>query len=123
MEGKFWANFCHAVGRPDWPARQWEPLPQQALIADVAALMRTRTGADWARDLAEVDCCAQLVLEPAEVIADAQVRARGLVAATPAPDARVEVLYPARFDAAAPAPRRPLAEADAETLIRAWRDR
>ena len=121
LEDKFWANFCHAVGHVDWVARQWEPLPQQALIADVAALIRTRTGAEWTRTLVDVDCCAQLVLEPAEVIDDPQVRARGLVAAIPAPDARVEVLYPARFDGAPPAPRRPIAEADAETIIRAWR--
>jgi crotonobetainyl-CoA:carnitine CoA-transferase CaiB-like acyl-CoA transferase len=122
LEEKFWAAFCQAIGRGDWATRQWEALPQHALIGEVAALIRTRAGADWAHVLADVDCCAQLVLEPAEVIDDPHIRARGLVTATTAPDPRVEVLYPARFDGAPPTPRSPVAEADAETIIRAWLD-
>ncbi len=39
IEPKFWTNFCNAVGRPAWIARQHEPVPQTALIADVAALI------------------------------------------------------------------------------------
>ncbi len=28
LEPKFWMNFCTAVERPDWVARQFEPVPQ-----------------------------------------------------------------------------------------------
>jgi crotonobetainyl-CoA:carnitine CoA-transferase CaiB-like acyl-CoA transferase len=120
LEEKFWATFCAAVGRDEWAARQWEPLPQQALIAEVAALMRTRTRDRWAGDLAAVDCCFQPVLEPSEVAADPQVIARGLITATPGADPLIQVLAPARFDGARPAARRPIAEIDAAAAARAW---
>ncbi len=123
LEEKFWAAFCAAVGREDWSARQGDPLPQQALIAEVGALMRTRTRNQWVRDLAAVDCCFQPILEPREVAADPHIAARGLVAAPAGRDALVEVLYPARIDRIPPVPRRPLAEIDAAAALRAWAGR
>jgi crotonobetainyl-CoA:carnitine CoA-transferase CaiB-like acyl-CoA transferase len=123
LEEKFWAAFCTAVGRDEWAARQWEPLPQQALIAEVAALMRTRTRDRWAGDLATVDCCFQAVLEPSEVAADPQVIARGLITTTPGANPLIQVLAPARFDGARPPARRPVAEIDADAAVRAWANR
>ncbi|MHA1600412.1 MAG: CaiB/BaiF CoA transferase family protein [Alphaproteobacteria bacterium] len=123
LEEKFWAAFCGAVDREDWIARQEEPLPQTALIGEVAALMRTRTRDAWVLDLADVDCCFQAVLEPDEVTADPQVRARGMVKQTNGADPVIEVLYPARFDGAQPAHRQPVKEVDAESVLRAWTDR
>ena len=123
LEEKFWAAFCGAVNREDWIARQGEPFPQVALIGEVAALMRTRSRDIWDRDLADVDCCFQVVLDLDEVAADPQVRARGLVTQTIGADPAMEVLYPARFDGARPARRQPLKEFSAETVLRAWIDR
>ena len=123
LEEKFWAAFCAAVGRDDWIARQWEPLPQQTLITEVAALMRTRTRDRWAGDLATVDCCFQPVLDPREVAADPQVIARGLVTAKSGADPLLQVLYPARFDGVRPADRQPVAEIDAAAAVRAWANR
>ncbi len=37
VEPKFWRTFCEAAERRQWIERQDEPLPQTALIADVAA--------------------------------------------------------------------------------------
>ena len=123
LEEKFWAAFCAALGRDDWTARQWEPLPQTALIDEVAALMRTRTCDQWTAHLATVDCCFQPVLDPAEVAADPQVIARGMIAETPGADPLIQVLHPARFDGARPSARRPVAEIDAAAAVRAWTKR
>ena len=47
LEPKFWDNFCNAVGRPEWIPRRYEPLPQTALIAEVAGLFASRSLAEW----------------------------------------------------------------------------
>lgn len=47
IEPKFWRNFCEAVGRPGWAARQDEDMPQAALIADVAALFANLSAVSW----------------------------------------------------------------------------
>lgn len=120
LEPDFWANFCRAVGKEDWIARQWEAMPQTDLIGAVAALMGSRTLPIWARDLEPVDCCFQPVLEPAEVPEDSHFRARGLVRRETGGDPLVQVLFPALFDGQAPVPRPPLAEGDAEAVLRAW---
>ena len=41
LEAHFWANFCAAMERPDWTGRQFDPLPQTALIAEVADAINT----------------------------------------------------------------------------------
>ena len=63
LEPKFWDNFCNAVGRPEWIARRYEPLPQTALIAEVSALFASRPLAEWDAILGPADCCYQAVLD------------------------------------------------------------
>ncbi len=120
LEAKFWVNFCRALDREEWIARQWEPLPQAALIAEVAALIGARPRAHWERLLAAVDCCFQAVLDPAEVPDDPQIQARGLVRREPGPEPRVEVLFPALFDGRPPEARPALEETSAADLLGAW---
>ncbi len=120
LEAKFWANFCRALGREDWIARQWEALPQIGLIAEVAEAIAARPLAGLEALLAGVDCCYQAVLEPAEVPEDSQIRARGLLRAYPGPEPRVEVAFPATFDGGPPEPRAPLEERAAADLHAAW---
>jgi crotonobetainyl-CoA:carnitine CoA-transferase CaiB-like acyl-CoA transferase len=93
------------------------------LIDEVAALMRTRTRDQWTAHLAAVDCCFQPVLDPAEVAADPQVIARGMIAETPGADPLIQAMNPARFDGARPSARRPVAEIDAAAAVRAWTKR
>ncbi len=121
LEAKFWANFCRALGREDWIARQSEALPQTGLIAEVAEAIAARPLAAWQALLGDVDCCYQAVLEPTEVPDDPQIRARGLLRAYPGPDPRIEVAFPALIDGAPPAPRAPFQERDAEYLLAAWK--
>ncbi|MDJ0947047.1 MAG: CoA transferase [Kiloniellales bacterium] len=117
LEPKFWAAFCAAVERPDWIARQAEALPQDDLIAEVAALFGTESLAKWQALLGPVDCCWQPVLEAEELLADPQTRARGLLQRT---GDLAEVLFPALIDDGVPAPRRPLEEVSADAVLRAW---
>jgi crotonobetainyl-CoA:carnitine CoA-transferase CaiB-like acyl-CoA transferase len=49
-----------------------------ALRAELAALFRSRTRAEWAALFAATDACCTPVLEPDEVWADPQLRQRGL---------------------------------------------
>jgi len=120
LEQKFWANFCQALGRPEWISRQSDPLPQDDLIAEVAAAIRGATRDAWVARLAEIDCCFQPVLEPDEVPLDPQVAARGLIQLIGDADPRVEVMFPAVFDGRAPAQREPLREGRAENVLAAW---
>ena len=121
LEAKFWAAFCRALGREDWIARQHEPLPQEALIAEVAALIESRPLADWRGLLEGVDCCFEPVLEPDEVPDHPQVAARGLVARHDGADPRVEVGFAALLDGAAPPLRAPLVERSLDEVLSAWR--
>ncbi len=123
LEEKFWANFCVALERPGWIARQHDALPQHDLIAEVAAVIQREPLSVWALRLAGVDCCFQPVLEPGEVPHDPHIRARGLVQETGGADPRVEVAFPAFFDGAPTPPRAPLREARAEDIRVAWNAR
>ncbi len=120
LEAKFWSAFCRAVGRGDWVARQNEALPQTALIGEVAALFAGRPLAHWQAVLDGVDCCFQPVVEARDLSEDPQVRARGLVTRSEAPDRLAEVLFPAILDGAPPTPRPAVREAELTTVLRAW---
>ncbi|HEX9703234.1 MAG TPA: CoA transferase, partial [Rhodospirillales bacterium] len=96
LEAHFWKNFCAAMGRPDWTARQLEPMPQTALIAEVAAAFREQPLKHWDELLGEVDCCYHAVLDYAEAARDPHTRARGLVRPASADgQAWMEVLFAA----------------------------
>ncbi len=123
IEPIFWRNFCAAVGHPEWIARQNEPLPQAALIAEVAALFLAGTRAEWDARLATVDCCYHPVLDYAEVAASPQVAARGLVrpvAAASGIPAHMETAFPAFVDGAAPPRRDPFQEIPVTAALAAW---
>ena len=73
LEPKFWSAFCAAVERPDWASRGFDP----SLAPEVDALFRSATRDEWVSRLRSVDCCLEPVLEPQEVRAHPQHRARG----------------------------------------------
>ena len=123
LEDKFWANFCAAVGRPDWTMRQWEPFPQDALIAEVAALLASAPLAHWEARLSEIDHCFEPLREFGELEAHPQIAARGLVQRTGGPEPRVEILYPAWVDGEPPRPRPPVRFASADAIVAAWQRR
>jgi crotonobetainyl-CoA:carnitine CoA-transferase CaiB-like acyl-CoA transferase len=84
-ERKFWQNFCEGVGRTDL----FESKPgarvgdhaagDEALRAELAAIFRTRTRAEWVQFFLEHDVPGAPVYEPRELPGDPQVRARELL--------------------------------------------
>lgn len=125
IEPDFWRNFCEAVGRPEWIPRQANPLPQSALIAEVAALFETGTRAEWDGRLGRVDCCYQAVLDYGEVAGHPHVAARGLIRPAPADavsgaPSHVEAAFAAFVDGEAPPTRAPFRDVTAEEALAAW---
>ncbi len=103
LEAQFWDAFCTTIGRPDLIALQYAEAEQDRLRAEVAAIVAGASRGEWAERFAEVDACFTPVLDPDEVAADPQVRARNLVVQVD--DAR-QVAPPVRFggEAFSPAP-------------------
>ncbi|HEX8733414.1 MAG TPA: CaiB/BaiF CoA-transferase family protein [Ktedonobacterales bacterium] len=81
LEPKFWAEFCQRVGRPDLIARQFprDAAERDAVIAEVAALFRSRPRAEWLALLANADACVGPVNTLAEAFADPQIVARQVI--------------------------------------------
>jgi crotonobetainyl-CoA:carnitine CoA-transferase CaiB-like acyl-CoA transferase len=76
IETSFWKNFCTALRRPDWIARQYETMPQVDLIAAVAEEIGEHPADYWHRLLDSVDCCYAPLLEPNGLSANPQFSAR-----------------------------------------------
>ena len=91
IETGFWRNFCNAVERPQWIERQYERMPQQTLIAEVAQLIGSRPRSHWQALLDPVDCCFEILFEANALARHPQLQARrALTAAGPT--------YPAWLD-------------------------
>ena len=101
IEPKFWRNFCEAAGRPEWIARQPEPMPQASLGADIAAFFAGLTLAEATERFDAVDCCFSPVLGMGEAMAQPQLGERDLVRRDGiAGD--LQALFPVLIDGAAP---------------------
>jgi len=84
-ERKFWRNFCAAVGRPDlFEAKPGEPAGDhargdEALRAELAAIFRTRTRAEWVELFIAHDVPGGPVYTADELPGDPHFRARELL--------------------------------------------
>jgi len=78
LEPKFWAALCNGVGRPDLIEKQFEA-PGSDAWAEIAAVFRTRTKAEWLAFNDEHDCCIEPVLELDEALDSELVQAREMV--------------------------------------------
>jgi crotonobetainyl-CoA:carnitine CoA-transferase CaiB-like acyl-CoA transferase len=78
LEPKFLRRFCAGAG-VEFDARAVVPGPHQAAMkATYAEVFRSKTRAEWERFSVEHDCCLEPVLRPDELLADPQLRARGV---------------------------------------------
>ena len=77
IETGFWKNFCDALQKPRWITRQYETMPQQALIAEVAEHISRHPLDYWHQLLDAVDCCYAPLLTSAQLSANPQIQARG----------------------------------------------
>jgi crotonobetainyl-CoA:carnitine CoA-transferase CaiB-like acyl-CoA transferase len=90
LEPKFWAAFCHGVGREDLVAGQFDP-PGSDTHRAVEAVVAARTRAEWAAFAAEHDCCLEPVLDLDQVLASDHAAARGMVVELDQPGAAAPV--------------------------------
>lgn len=82
LEPKFWLRFAAATGL-EAGLEALLPGPHQgALVEAVAAVFAAKTRAEWEAFAETHDCCIEPVLRPGEVMADAHLRARGIVGVT-----------------------------------------
>ena len=80
LEPKFWAGFCHGIGRPDLtPLQHAEGDERARVLRDVREVMRGRTRAEWLARFADADVCLTTIYQPEEVAADPHVAARGVM--------------------------------------------
>jgi crotonobetainyl-CoA:carnitine CoA-transferase CaiB-like acyl-CoA transferase len=98
LEPHFWERFCQAAGRKDLVKLQYKTSARAK--RKVAALIRSRTRAEWMELLTREDVPAEIVLSAAEARAHPQAQERGLLAA--APDTLLRAAFPARLGGARP---------------------
>jgi crotonobetainyl-CoA:carnitine CoA-transferase CaiB-like acyl-CoA transferase len=81
LEPKFWQALCDALGLPECIDEQFGPPERQEdVAARIQAVFRTAPRNEWVARLAHLDACVAPVNSIAEVIADPQVRHRGMIA-------------------------------------------
>jgi alpha-methylacyl-CoA racemase len=107
VEAKFWRNFSEAAAHPEWVARQADPLPQHALIAEVAACLGDMTLAECEGRFGHTDCCVTPVLDLGEAIVSPHYAARQLLVRA---GGAAQALFPAWVDGLPPRPRDPMIE-------------
>jgi alpha-methylacyl-CoA racemase len=78
LEPKFWQAWCRGVGREELIAKQFER-PGSDAHAQVMAIFKTRTRADWEAFARAHDCCLEPVLELDEALDSELVREREMV--------------------------------------------
>jgi crotonobetainyl-CoA:carnitine CoA-transferase CaiB-like acyl-CoA transferase len=98
LEPHFWRRFCAAAGRKDLNGKQYSS--SRRAHRKVAALIRSRTRAEWLELLAREDIPAEMVLSAAEAREHPQTRARGVL--SDGPDTLPRLAFPARLDGARP---------------------
>ena len=86
LEPKFFRNFCVGVGREDLIEHQFET-PGSDAHAQLEAIFKERTRADWRVFAGEHDCCLEPVLDLGEVLESDLVRERGMVVEVEQPGA------------------------------------
>ena len=100
IEPKFWKRFCNTVGKAEWAHRQGEPLPQTALINEVATLFEEKPLSEWMDIFSHTDACVEPVSHYEEVLSDPQVIARGMCECI-----NCNVLFPAIVNGSPQTPR------------------
>lgn len=112
LEPHFWANFCAAIGRPEWIPLQFDREAREELTQAVQALFLQRTREEWTAFFAAHDACCEPVLTLPEALEHPHFRSRGGTAVVPREGERYEEQpgFPLQFDGVGgvirhPAPR------------------
>lgn len=111
-EPHLWKNFCEAIGlselavhaRQDDHYRRRTNALEDAAKTQVAKVLRERTASEWLEHFAERDACVTLVNSVAQMLADPQLIARGMVHRN---DGQLAFGSPMRMSKTRPLARRP----------------
>ncbi len=81
LEPKFWESLCRALRLEPFAGRQWERgSRREETLRAVRHAFASRDRDDWLDDLSSADACVEPVLDVAEALEHAQVKARSAVA-------------------------------------------
>ena len=85
IEPQFFAQFCQAIGHPEWSAKglALNPDIQIPLKQDIAEVMKTRTFAEWNEVFSQLDACVEPVLSFSEACQHPQIVERELLVDVP----------------------------------------
>lgn len=100
LEGKFWKDFCNAIGRPEYVKMQMGPNDvQEKMKQELAELFLTKTADEWMEFLGPLDACAAKVNNIEEALADEHLKARGMIVELDHPvEGKVNVIgFPVKF--------------------------
>lgn len=82
LEPEFWVAFCQAVGREDLVDQPLAPaVPGEPAYDELCALFLSRTRAEWADALSDVDACCEPVYSVEEALDSPPVRALNMLTA------------------------------------------
>jgi crotonobetainyl-CoA:carnitine CoA-transferase CaiB-like acyl-CoA transferase len=79
IEQKFWQGFCEGIGRVEFVPLQYNIEKQEDLIAEISAIILTKTRDEWTEHFRNRDICFTPVLDLDEVSEHEQVRAREMM--------------------------------------------
>lgn len=105
MEPRYWRLFVEAIGLPELADRQMDRAGWPAMKERIAAVMATRTRAEWLAVLAAADTQYAPVLTIAEALDDPHNRARGMAVevALPGGGTALQIGSPVRLQGQQPA--------------------
>lgn len=85
LEPQFFAQFCQAIGHPEWSAKglALNPDIQGPLKQDIAQVIKARTFAEWVAVFGELDACVEPVLSFSEACEHPQILERELLVDVP----------------------------------------
>jgi len=85
LEPQFFAQFCQAIGHPEWASKglALNPDIQGPLKQDIAQVMKTRSFAEWTEVFSQLDACVEPVLSFSEACEHPHVVARELLVDVP----------------------------------------
>ncbi len=108
LEPQFFAQFCQALGHPEWSGRGLVLVPDviEKLKADIAGEMKKKTYQQWSEIFADLDSCTEPVLSFKEACEHPQIIARELLVDVPVREGSVEtqrqIASPIRFSETQP---------------------
>lgn len=117
LERKFWDVFCERLGRPDLQERHLPANAEQAAAtrAEVAAIIATKTQAQWRAVFDSAQCCVTPVLTLAEAVQEPQFAARDMVLPLQNQPGKVQMAFPVKMSAFEFAVRQPAPAAGQDT--------